>query len=110
MSMRLVSKNRELVKHIRNLFLTGNFHEMCNEIWYYGEFDFFYDFCRHLQYRYKDEQHRHDMYMWILDIYFNKHYNANLMNPIDGEPRRDNYLDFILGTEKTTKSIKELLG
>ena len=50
------------------------------------------------------------MYMWILDIYFNKHYNANLMNPIDGEPRRDSYLDFILGTEKTTKSIKELLG
>ena len=79
---------------------------MCNVIWYYGEFDFFYDYCRHLQYKYKSQEHRHWTYMMVVDIFFSEHYNANLMNPNQGEPRPDTYLDFFMGKE--IKSIKEM--
>jgi hypothetical protein len=108
--MRIASKSKEHIRHIHKLFLQKSYYEMCNEIWYYGEFDFFFDYCKHLQYKYNSEKHRSDMYNGVVDIFFTGHYNANLMNPIQGEPRRDTYLDFILGTEKNSKSIKELLG
>ena len=81
---------------------------MCNMIWYYGEFDFFYDYCRHLQYKYKSKEHRHWTYLKVSNIFFSEHYNANLMNPSEGEPRADSYLDFYLGKE--IKSIKEIVN
>jgi len=105
--MRLKSKNKDIVRHIHRLIMQRNFYEVCNEIWYYGEFDFFYDYCRHLQYKFKGDTLRHFYYMTAIDVFFDKHYNANLMNPSEGEPRRDSYLDFFLGKE--IKSIKELM-
>ena len=81
---------------------------MCNEIWYYGEFDFFYDYCRHLQYKFKGKYLGHWYYNSVLDLFFSEHYNVNLMNPQQGEPRKDDYLDFYLG--KDIKSIKDLIN
>jgi len=104
--MRLKSKNKDIVRHIHRLLLVRNFYEACNEIWYYGEFDFFYDYCRHLQYKFKGGWVRHYYYTTAVEVFFNKHYNANLLSPNSGEPRRDSYLDFYLGKE--IKSIKEL--
>ena len=80
---------------------------MCNEIWYYGEFDFFYDYCRHLRYRFKSEWYRHWYYGGVANIFFSEHYNVRLMFINQGEPRKDDYLDFYLGKEK--KSIKEII-
>lgn len=107
--MRLKSKDKDLVKHIHRLYLERKFFEVCNEIWYYGDFDFFYDYCRHLQYKFKSEWVRSFYYKGVVDVFFDEHYNANLLNPNKGEPRKDNYLDFILGEDKKSKSIKELL-
>ena len=106
--MRLKSKNKDIVRHIHRLFMQESFYEMCNEIWYYGEFDFFYDYLRHIKYKYKDEGHRHWCYTHMTDIFFNKHYNANLLNPISGDERKNDYLDFLLGKE--VLSIKEMLN
>lgn len=108
--MRVASKSKDHIRLIHSLFLQRKFFDMCNQIWYYGEFDFFYDYCRHLQYKYKSEDLRHDTYSYVVDLFFSGRYNINLMFPNEGEPRKDSYLDFILGEEKKTKSIKEILG
>ena len=98
--MRLASKDKEHIRYIRHLFLQGKWIEMCNEIWYYGEFDFAYDFLRHVQYKYKNEHYASSMYREIVDIYFSGQYNPNLMNPQDGEPRKDRWLEFYIGNNE----------
>ena len=90
--MRLKSKDKNLVKHIHILYRKKYYYEMCNEIWYYGEFDFFYDYCRHLRYRFKSEWYRHWYYGGVANIFFSEHYNVRLMFINQGEPRKDDYL------------------
>jgi hypothetical protein len=107
--MRLAAKSKEHIRYARDLFHTGRWVAMCNEIWAYGEFDFFYDLLRHLQYKYKSELYRAQVYNEIVEIFFSPMYNANLMNPQQGEPRRDKWMDFYMGG-KEIKSIKQLLN
>ena len=98
--MRLASKDKEHIRYIRQLYLQGKWLQMCNEIWYYGEFDFAYDFLRYVQFKYKNEQYRSDMYRNIINLYFSGQYNPNLMNPSEGEPRKDRWLEFYLGNNE----------
>jgi len=106
--MRLKSKNKDYVRFAHKLFRQERFFDMCNIIWCYGEFDFFYDYCQHLKYKFKSDWMRDYYYYGVVNIYFDKHYNPNLLNPIQGEPRKDSWLDFYLG--KDLKSIKELVN
>lgn len=98
--MRLASKDKEHIRYIRHLFLQGKWIAMCNEIWYYGEFDFAYDFLRHVQYKYKNEHYASSMYRELIDIYFSGQYNPNLMNPSEGEPRKDRWMEFYMGNNE----------
>ena len=104
--MRLASKDKDHIRYIRQLYLQGRWVAMCNEIWYYGEFDFAYDFLRHVQFRYKNEHYRSDMYRNIVNLYFSGQYNPNLMNPSEGEERKDNWLRFYLGEFDTAPQRK----
>lgn len=103
--MRLAAKNKSMLQHIHKLYLQGEWFEMCNEIHYYGEFDWAFDMLRRLEYKYKSEQYRSDIYHHIVELYFSPYYNKSLNYPSSGERRRDSYMDFYLGKSYSIKEI-----
>jgi hypothetical protein len=89
--VKIARKSNEHLKQAFRHWLAGDFHQLCLDIWNYGEFDFFLDMLLMLRKRYKSEEMQSGTYFHMVEIYFDKYYNPNLLNPNLGEPRWDKY-------------------
>ena len=89
--MKLARKSNEHLKQAWRHYLADEFHQFCLDIWMYGEFDFFLDMLLFLKKRYRSETMQEGTYHHMVDLYFDKEYNKNLLNPNLGEPRWDKY-------------------